>query len=164
MQKTVFGALVLILLIGLTGYSLAQRGSGHGPQMTRQGQMGPGMGGQAGPGAWGQMGSSSGMWGPGMMGQGMMGPGMGMMGSGMMGMMDPGMGVMGSPEIMGSMMSIQGEMMSILGQMMQRYGNALWQITPELQQKMNREMLEGMGEILTKHGAVLKERAKAVGK
>jgi len=162
MQKKVFGGLVLILLLGLTGYSLAQRGSGHGPQMMGQGRMGPGMGGQVGPGAWGQMGSSSGMWGPGMMGQGMMGPGMGMMGSGMMGMMGPGMGVMGSPEIMGSMMSIRGEMMSLMGQMMQKYGNAIWQVTPEDQQKMNKEMLEGMGEILTKHGAALKGRAKAI--
>jgi hypothetical protein len=80
---------------------------------------------------------------------------MGMMGSGMMGMM-------GSPEIMGSMMSIQGEMMSLMGQMMQRYGNAIWQMSPEDQQKMNREMLEGMGEILTKHGAALKGRAKSI--
>jgi len=132
MQKTVFGALVMILLLGLTGYALAQHGSDHGPQMMRQGQMG----------------SSSGMWGPGMMGQGMMGPGMGMM---------------GSPEIMGSMMSIRGEMMNLMGQMMQRYENALGQIAPELQQKMNKEMLEWMGEILTKHGAALKERAKAIG-
>jgi len=46
---------------------------------------------------------------------------------------------------------------------MQRYGNALWQITPELQQKMNKEMLQWTGEILTKYGAALKERAKAIG-
>jgi len=172
MQKTVFGALVLILLLGLTGYSLAQRGSGHGPQMMRQGQMGPqgqqepgvGMVGPMGPGmgGWGQMGP--GMWGPGMMGQGMIGPGMGMMGSGMMGMMGPGMGMMGSPEILGFMMSIRGEIMSLIGQMMQRYGIAIWQMTPEIQQKMNREMLVGLGYILTKHGAALKERAEAVGK
>jgi len=39
--------------------------------------------------------------------------------------------------------------------MMQKYGNALWQIMSELEQKMNNEMLVGMGEILTKHVAVL---------
>jgi len=92
---------------------------------------------------------------------GMMGPGM--MGSGMMGMVGPGMGMMGSPEIMESMMSIGGEMMGLMGRMMRRYGNALWQMTPEVQQQMNKEMLEGMGEVLTKQGAALKERAKAIG-
>ena len=90
----------------------------------------------------------------------------GHMGPGMMGHMRSGMGMkgmMGSPEIMGSMMSIRGEMMSLMGQMMHKYGIAR-QMTPEVQQQMNKEMLEGMGEILTKHGAALKERAKAVGK
>ena len=86
---------------------------------------------------------------------------------GMMGQMGQGMGrmgpIMGSPEIMGAMMSIHAEVMSLMGQMMQRYGNALWQIAPELQQKMNKDMLEWIGEILTKHGAALKERAKAIG-
>jgi len=60
------------------------------------------------------------------------------------------------------MMSIRGEMMGLMGQMIQKYGSAMWQMTPEVQQKMNKEMLQGMGEILTKHGAALKGRAKAI--
>lgn len=48
--------------------------------------------------------------------------------------------------------------------MMQKYGRAMAQMTPGLQQQMRREMLGRMGEILTKHGTVLKERAKAAGK
>ncbi len=38
------------------------------------------------------------------------------------------------------------------------------QMTPELRQQMQQEMLERMGEILSKHGTALKERAKAAGK
>jgi len=159
MQKGIIAALVVILLVGSYAYTQAQRGpDGRGMmgqgQMSRRWQQGPGMGmsDQTG-GPWGHMSPGAGMWGhmsPGMMGH--MRSGMGMK------------GMMGSPEIMGSMMSIRGGMMSLMGQMMQRYGNALWQITPELQQKMNKEILKGMGEILTKHGAALKERAEAVGK
>jgi len=35
-------------------------------------------------------------------------------------------------------------------------------MTPELRQKNQQEMLERMGEILTKHGAALREKAKVV--
>ncbi len=38
------------------------------------------------------------------------------------------------------------------------------QMTPELRQQMQQQMMERMGEILTKHGKTLKERAKAAGK
>ena len=38
------------------------------------------------------------------------------------------------------------------------------QMTPELRQQMQQEMMERMGEILTKHGTALKERAKDVRK
>jgi hypothetical protein len=48
--------------------------------------------------------------------------------------------------------------------MMQKYGGTTDRMTPELRQQMQREMMERMGEILTKHGSALKERAKAVGK
>lgn len=105
--------------------------------------------------------------GPGGMGGPMMGPGMGMMGQmgPGMGMMGPMMGpMMGSPEIMGTMMSIHGETMSLMGQMMQKYGNPTGQASPEAQRQMQKEMLERMGEILTRHGAALKERAKAAAK
>jgi len=157
MRRGIVAALIAVLLVGFYAYSQAQRGpGGSGRHMMGQGPMGPRW--QQGPG----MGMSDQTGGP----SGYMGPGAGMwghMGPGMMGKMGPGMGMMGSPEIMGSMMSIRGEMMNLMGQMMQRYGNAIWQITPELQQKMNKEMLERMGAILTKHGAALKERAKAIG-
>lgn len=88
------------------------------------------------------------------MGQGM-GPGTGMMGPSMMGPM------MGSPEVMGTMMSIHGEIMSLMGEMMQKYGRAGEQMTPELREQMQREVIGRMGDILTKHGTALKERAKA---
>ena len=166
MQKGIIAAIVVILLVGSYAFTSAQRGpGGPGRPMMGQGPMGPRW--QQGPGMGmsdqtvgprGQMGPGADMRenvGPGMMRH--MGLGMGMMGPGMMGMM-------GSPEIMGSMMSIRGEMMSVMGQMMQRYGNAIWQITPEVQQKMQKEMMERLGEILTKYGTSLKERAKAVGK
>ena len=58
-------------------------------------------------------------------------------------------------------MSIRGEMMSLMGLMMRRYGNVMWQMTPEVQQQMQKEMMERMGAILTKYGTSLKERAKA---
>jgi hypothetical protein len=48
--------------------------------------------------------------------------------------------------------------------MMQKYGGAMGQMTPELRQQMQQEMLERMGNILTKHGKALQERAKAAGK
>ena len=57
------------------------------------------------------------------------------------------------------MTSIRGEMMILMGQMMQKYGG---QMTPELWQKNQQEMLERMGEIPTKHGAALREKAKVV--
>ena len=83
-------------------------------------------------------------------------------------MMEQGMGQMGpeigAPEIMGAMMSMHAEIMSTMGQMMQKYGNAIGQASPELQQKMQKEMMERMGEILTQHGASMMERAKTVGK
>ena len=161
MQKGIIAALGVILLVGSYSFTSAQRGSG-GPgrhmmgqdQRSPRWQQGPGMGmsDQTG-GPWGHMGPGAGMWGH--------------MGPGMMGHMRSGMGMkgmMGSAEIMGSMMSIRGEMMSLMGQMMHKYGIAMWQMTPEVQQQMNKEMLEGRAEILTKHGAALKERAKAVGK
>ena len=81
------------------------------------------------------------------------------------GMMGPGMGpMMSSPEIMGTMMSIHGEIMSLMGKMMQKYGHTMGQMTPELRQQMQQEMLNRMGEILTKSGMALKEKAKAAGK
>lgn len=136
MRKGLMTALALILVLGLAGYTVAQRG----PQpMMGHGQMGP-------------------MSGHGMMGEGMMGMGRGMgMGSGT-GMMGP---MMGSPEIMGTMMSIHGEIMTLMGEMMREHGPAMMgEMTPELRQ----QMLERMGNILTKHGGALKERAKAAGK
>jgi predicted esterase YcpF (UPF0227 family) len=54
--------------------------------------------------------------------------------------------------------------MSLMGQMMQKYGRAMETMTPQLQQQMQKEMMERMGDILTKHGTALKERAKAPGK
>jgi len=51
-----------------------------------------------------------------------------------------------------------------MGQMMQKFGNAMGQASPENQQKMQKEMMEQMGEILTKYGASLKKRAKTIGK
>ncbi|MFQ5814260.1 MAG: hypothetical protein ACE5I2_13875, partial [Anaerolineae bacterium] len=60
--------------------------------------------------------------------------------------------------------SIHGDIMSLNGKMMQKYGRAMGQMTPELRLQMQQEMLERMGEILTKHGTALKERAKAAGK
>ncbi len=146
MQNGVIVTLALILLLGFGGYTLAHQvhqNPYQGQQMMGQGQVGPQ--GQVGSG---MMGSGRGMMGPGMWGH--MGSGMGMMG-----------GMMGSPEIMGTMMSIRGEMMILMGQMMQKYGG---QMTPELWQKNKEGMLERMGEILTRHGTALKERAKAAGK
>jgi hypothetical protein len=78
-----------------------------------------------------------------------------------MGMMGPMMSsVMGSPQMMGLMMSMHGDMMALIGQMMQRYGT---EQSPEAQQKMRREMLQEMGDILVKHGNRLKETAKSGG-
>jgi len=135
MRKGIIAALVVIFFLGLDAYTQAQRGPG-GRGMMGQGQMG---------------------------GQEAMGPGMGMMGQmGQgMGMMGP---VIGSPEIMGAMMSIHAEIISTMGQMMRKYGNAMGHASPALQQKMQKEMMERMGEILTQHGASMKKRAKAVGK
>ena len=91
MQKGMFLILVLILLLGFAGYSVAlqmPKNPCGGQQMMGQSQMG---------------------------GQGAMGPGMGMMGQmGQgVGMVEQGMGqmgrVIGSPEIMGAMMSIHAE-------------------------------------------------------
>lgn len=150
MRKGLIATLAVLLVLGLVlGISAEQAPSGGSQQMGPQGPMGPGMG--MGPGMMGQMG-----------GQEMMGPGMGMMGMGRgMGMMGP---MIGSPEIMGTMMSIHGEVMSLMGQMMQKYGRAMETMTPELQQQVQKEMLERMGDILAKHGTALRERAKAGGK
>jgi hypothetical protein len=157
MKKGILAGLVMLLLLGFTGYTVAQTGPQNpcaggmmgpqGQQMMGQGQMGLGMGTgrQVGPGM-------------GMMGQ--MGHDMGMMGSGM-GMMGP---MMGSPEIMGTMMSIRGEIMSLMGRLMQQYGATMGQMTPEIQQQIHKQMLKQMGEILTKHGMALRERAKAASK
>jgi hypothetical protein len=149
MRKGLIATLALILTLGVAGYTVAQQG----PPGGRQG-MGPG-----------QMGPGTGMQGP-------MGPGMGggdqMGGQGMMGMMGQAMEMMGpmmrSPEIMGTMMSIHGEITNLMGEMMQKYGGAMGQMTPEVRQKMQQEMMAQMGDILTKHGMTLKERAKAGGK
>ena len=151
MRKALIATLALTLVLGLALSSSAQQAPPGGGQMPGQGQrrmgppgpMGPG-GGMMGSGMMGEMG------GEGMMG---MGRGMGMMGS-----------MMGSPEIMGTMMSIHGEVQTLMGQMMQKYGRAMETMTPELQQQMQKDMMERMGDILTKHGAALKERAKAAGK
>ncbi len=77
------------------------------------------------------------------------------------GMMGP---MMRSPQIMGTMMSIHGEIISLMGEMMQKYVGAMGKMSPELRQKMQQEMMERMGEILTRHGTALKEKAKAGGK
>jgi hypothetical protein len=138
MRKGLITILVVALVFGVAGYTLAQQAPPGGRQGMGPGQMGPGMGMQ-------------GPMGPGMMGQ--MGPGMGMMGP-----------MMGSPEVMGTMMSIHGEIMTLMGDMMQKYGGTMGQMTPELRQKMQQEMMVRMGDILTKHGTTLKERAKAAGK
>lgn len=129
-------------------------GYGMGPWM-----MGPGYG--MGPG---MMGQGMGMMGGGMMGPGMMGPGMGMGGGfgpgmGMMGSMMSS--IMGSPQMMGLMMSMHGDMMALMGQVIQRYGA---EQSPEAQQKMRTEMLQGMGDIFLKHGNRLKENAKTSGR
>jgi hypothetical protein len=149
MRKGLIATLALTLVFGLAGYTLAQHGPPGGRQGMGPGQMGPGMGVQ-GPMA------------PGMGGGGQMG------GQGMMGMMGQAMEMMGpmmsSPEIMGTMMSVHGEITNLMGEMMQKYGGAMDQMTPEVRQKMQQEMMGRMGDILTKHGAALKERAKAAGK
>lgn len=178
MRKGLVAIWGFTVILGLAGYTFAQQAPQNpcaGQQMMQQGQMGR----QGQMGSQGQMGPGGGMMGPGMMGQtgqqGQIGPGMGMGpgmmggGMGMMGM-GPGMGMgmmgpmMGSPEIMGTMISIHGEIQSVMGQMMQKYGRAMESATPELPQQMQKEMMERIGEILTKHGAALKERAKAAGK
>jgi hypothetical protein len=147
MRKGLIAILAMTLVLGLVGYTVAQQETQHpceGRHMMGEGHMGRHH--------MGHMGD-----------HGRMGPGMGMMGpmGGGMGMMGP---MMGSPEIMGTMMSIHGDIMSLTGEMMQKYGATKGQMTPELRQQMNREMLEQMGEILTKHGNVLKQRAKSAGK
>jgi len=148
MRKGQIVIVVLMLWLGLAGYISAQQAPPGGGHKTGQGQHQMGPQGPMGPGMMGQTG------GQGMMG---MGPGMGMMGQ----MMGP---MMGSPEVMGTMMSIHGEIQTLMGQMMQKYGRAMETMTPELQQQMQKEMMERMGDILTKQGAALKERAKAGGK
>jgi hypothetical protein len=147
-----------------------------------QGYPGMGMGGTNDPRMWGQMGPGAGMMGPGMMmGRGMgmgggFGPGMGMMGAGHMmgpGMMNHGMGggfehgmgmmgsLMGSPQMTGMMMSLRGDMMSVMGQMMQKYGGDESQ---DAQDKMHKEMVQRMGDVMIKHGNLLKENAKTLGR
>ncbi|NIO06942.1 MAG: hypothetical protein GTO40_02720 [Deltaproteobacteria bacterium] len=178
MQTQFIRLLVLVLLLSTVDIALAQRGPGgrhmmDQEQMGSQRGMGPGMGiggptegypGPMGPGMMGYMGPH--MMGPGMGGWGSMGPGMmghmgpHMMGSGMMSMMGSGMGMMGSTEIMGAMISIRGEMMSLMGMMMQEHGTAMWQMTPEVRQQIQKEMMDGMGKILIKYGKLLQERAK----
>ncbi len=107
-----------------------------GGQQMGQGWQGyPGMG-MGGPsGPW--------MWSP-------TGPGMGMMGS-----------LMGSPQMTGMMMSLRGDMMTLTGQMVQRYGGDR---SRDAWQKMHKEMVEQMGEIMIKHGNLLKESAKTLGR
>lgn len=135
MRKGLIISLALILLVGFGGYTLAQYGSQNpytGRHMMGQGQTGNSW--MMGQGMWGHMGG----------GHGMMG----------------GMGMIGAPEIMGTMMSIHGEVMSVMGQIMQKHGKSMWQMTPELQEQVRKEMLEQIGDILTKYGASLKEKAK----
>jgi hypothetical protein len=144
MRKGLIAVLAAALVLGVAWQTTAQQAPPGGHQGISPGQrqmnpQGPG------PGMMGQMG-----------GQGMMGEGMGM-GRGM-GMMGP---MMGSPEMMGTMMAIHGEIMTLMGQMMQKYGRAMETMTPELQQQMNREVLDRVGDILTRHGTALKDRAKA---
>jgi hypothetical protein len=169
MQNKVIVTVLVALLLGFGGYILVQAQGG--PMMgqgqrTPQGQAGPGPGmwgqwGQMGPGAWGHMGPG-GMWGP--MGSGPWGH----MGPGGWSHMGPGIGMMGgmidSPEIMGTMMAIRGDIMSLMGQMMQKYGNAYGEMTPDQWREMQKDTLERMGDILAKHGAALKAKAKEVGK
>ena len=147
MRKGLIATMGLILVLGFVGYTVAHQVSKN-PREGRLMIAGEPMGRHH----MGPMG-----------GQGMMGPGMGMMGpmGRGMGMLGP---MMGSPEIMGTMMSIHGDIMSLTGEMMQKYGATMGQMTPELRQQMHREMLEQMGEILTKHGNALKQRAKTAGK
>ncbi|MFQ5684483.1 MAG: hypothetical protein ACE5HC_14575 [Candidatus Binatia bacterium] len=164
MQKGLIALVVMIFLLGLGGSGMAQQGT----RNPCAGQHKMGMG-QANP--QGQQDTGMSMMGPGTAMMGMMNRGThGHMGSGrhMMGMMGPGMGMAGgmmrSPEIMGTMMSIHGETLSLMGRMMQRYGTKLSEMTPELRGKMRKEIMEGLGGILSKAGAALKEKAKTVGK
>jgi len=48
--------------------------------------------------------------------------------------------------------------------MMRQYGATMGRMITDLRQKMQKEMLERMGEILTEHGAALKKKAKVTGK
>lgn len=171
-RRSAFMSLAIVLALAVGGYAIAQQmrpGPYLGPQMMAQGgsgaetQVPPGPG-MWGPGGWGPMGY--GMMGPGMMGPGgwgHMGHGFGMMGPGMMG---GGMwgSVLGSPEIMGTMLSLRGEMMSLMGRVLQKYGAAMWQMTPDVRRAVQREVLEGMGEILARQGSALKKSAAAIGK
>jgi hypothetical protein len=147
MRKGLVATMALTLVLGFVGYTVAQQVSKNPPggRLMVAGE-------PMGRHHMGHMGD-----------HGRMGPGMGMMGpmGGGMGMMGP---MMGSPEIMGTMMSIHGDIMSLTGEMMQKYGATMGQMTPELRRQMQQQMMEQMGEILTKHGNVLKQRAKAAGK
>lgn len=132
-KALVVTAAAVVLVVGLAAFGVAQQ-MPQGPG----GMMGPGMG-MMGP----MMGRGMGMMGP------MMGPEMGMMGP-----------MMGFPEIMGAMMSIHGETMSLMGQMTQKYGTPIGEMSPEAEQKMRKEMVERIGEILTRHGTALKHMAR----
>lgn len=161
-RSRVVVSFAIVLALALGGYAIAQQmrpGPYPGPQMMAQGGAGaqtqvPRAPGMWGPGGWGPMGY--GMMGPG--GWGYMGHGYGMMGGGMWGSM------LGSPEIMGTMLSLRGEMMSLMGRVLQRYGAAMWQMTPDVQRAVQRELLEGMGDILARQGSALKKSAAALGK
>jgi len=108
------------------------------------------------------------MMGPGMMGPGMMGPGMmGMMGMGhaMMGPLQP---MMRDPEIMGTLMMMHGEAISSLGEITRKYEKMAGpeetpQAAKEMKEKMRREVMGRIGEVLLKYGQVLKEKAQKAG-
>lgn len=98
--------------------------------------------------------------------QGMM-EGHGMMGHGMMGMMrtGPTTGMMGqamaSPEIMGTLMMMHGETVVAIGEIGKRYEGMPGR--GETRERMHREMMARIGEILLKYGQLLKERGQKGG-
>jgi len=104
---------------------------------------------------WSQEEESGGQPGMGMMGGGMMGRGM--MGGGMMRMMGP---VMQNPEIMGTLMMMHGETLAAVGEISRRYEKMGGGGAPEMRDKMNRELMIRIGEILTKYGQILKEKGE----
>lgn len=103
---------------------------------------------------WSQEEESGGQTGMGMMG-GMMGRGM--MGGGMMRMMGP---VMQNPEIMGPLMMMHGETLAAIGEISRRYEKMGGAGAPEMRDKMSRELMIRIGEILSKYGQILKEKGE----